>query len=248
VMATFSADAVIANVEGLRQTLSLAYELAEQGRLVTIGIKPTSPETGYGYIRFADEISEGHGYRAFAAERFVEKPNLATAQSYLRDGHYVWNAGIFIWKVEAILAELREHLPEVASKVNAIVESAGTAKEQSTIDALWPTIQAISIDYGILEKTQNLVVIPADLGWNDVGNWEQYGALFPADDQGIRGVGEHEGLGSQNIVVYNNTSRRVFTIGLEDLIVVEMADTTVICHKDSVQRVKELAERQQKKG
>ncbi len=248
IMATFSADAVIANVEGLRQTLTLAYELAEQGRMVTIGIKPTAPETGYGYIRFADEIGEGHGHQAFAAERFVEKPNLATAQSYLRDGHYVWNAGIFIWKVETILAELREHLPEVARKINAIVESTGSAQEQSTLDELWPTIQAISIDYGILEKTQNLVVIPADLGWNDVGNWEQYGALFPADAQGIRSVGTHEGLGSQNIVVYNNTPRRIFTIGVEDLIVVEMAETTVICHKDSVQRVKELAERQQKKG
>ncbi len=248
VMATFSADAVIANVEGLRQTLALAYKLAEQGRLVTIGIKPTAPETGYGYIRFADKISEGHGHKAFAAERFVEKPNLATAQGYLHDGHYVWNAGIFIWKVETILAELHEHLPEVARKVNAIAESVGTAQEQSTLDELWPTIQAISIDYGILEKTKNLVVIPADLGWNDVGNWEQYGALFPANEQGIRGVGDHEGLGSQNIVVYNNTPRTIFTIGVEDLIVVEMADTTVICHKDSVQRVKELAERQQKKG
>ena len=248
IMATFSADAVITHVEGLRQTLALAYELAEQGRMVTIGIKPTTPETGYGYIRFADEIGEGHGHQAFAAERFVEKPNPATAQSYLRDGHYVWNAGIFIWKVEAILAELREHLPEVARKINAIVESTGSAQEQGVLDELWPAIQAISIDYGILEKTQNLVVIPADLGWNDVGNWEQYGALFPANAQGIRGVGTHEGMGSQNIVVYNNTPRKIFTIGVEDLIVVEMADTTVICHKDSVQRVKELAEQQQKKG
>jgi mannose-1-phosphate guanylyltransferase len=248
VMAILSADAVIVNVEGLRQTLALAYELAEQGRMVTIGIKPTAPETGYGYIRFADEIGEGHGHQAFAAERFVEKPNLATAQSYLRDGHYVWNAGIFIWKVETILAELREHLPEVARKINAIVESTDTTQGQSTLDGLWPTLQAISIDYGILEKTHNLVVIPADLGWNDVGNWEQYGALFPPDEQGIRGVGSHEGMGSQNIVVYNNTPRHIFTIGVEDLIVVEMADTTVICHKDSVQRVKELAERQQKKN
>ncbi len=247
VMATFSADAVITNVEGLRQTLYLAYELAERGHLVTIGIKPTSPETGYGYIRFANEVGEGHGHQAFAAERFVEKPDLAKAQSYLRDGHYVWNAGIFIWKVETILAELREHLPEVARKINAIVDATGTPQEQSALDELWPTIQAISIDYGILEKTKNLVVIPADLGWNDVGNWEQYGALFPPDEQGVRGVGPHEGLGSQNLVVYNNTQRQIFTIGLEDLIVVEMDNTTVICHKDQVQRVKELAERQQKR-
>jgi mannose-1-phosphate guanylyltransferase/mannose-6-phosphate isomerase len=247
VMATFSADAVIANVEGLRQTLYLAYDLAEQGRLVTIGIKPTTPETGYGYIRFADQVQEGHSYQAFKVERFVEKPDQATAQSYLRDGHYVWNAGIFIWKVETILAELREHLPEVMRKIETIVDAMGTKHEQSTLNELWPTIQAISIDYGILEKTHNLVVIPADLQWNDVGNWEQYGALFPADKQGVRGVGAHEAFGSQNIVVYNNTQREIFTIGIEDIIIIEMDNKTVICHKDQVQRVKELAEREQKR-
>ena len=244
VMATFSADAVIANVEGLRQTLRLAYELAEQGRLVTIGIKPTTPETGYGYIRFAAEVQEGYDYQAFAAERFVEKPNLATAQSYLRDGHYVWNAGIFIWKVETILAEFREHLPDVARQIEKIVAATDTPRAQSTLEDLWPRLQAISIDYGILEKTHNLVVIPADLQWNDVGNWEQYGALFPADGQGIRSVGTHEAFGSQNVVVYNNTQREIFTIGIEDIIVVEMDDKTMICHKDQVQRVKELAERE----
>ncbi len=247
VMAIFSADAVILNVESLLQTLHLANELAEQGRLVTIGIKPTAPETGYGYIRFAEEVDEGHGHQAYDVERFVEKPNLITAQGYLRDGHYVWNAGIFIWQVSTILAEFREHLPELMRKIDTIVDAMETPQGQATLDEIWPTLQSISIDYGILEKTHNLVVIPADLNWNDVGNWEQYGALFPANEQGIRGIGNHTGLGSSNIVVYNNTSRQIFTIGMEDVIVVEMEDKTVICHKDQVQRVKELAE-QQKKG
>ncbi|HLG62127.1 MAG TPA: sugar phosphate nucleotidyltransferase [Ktedonosporobacter sp.] len=247
-MAMFSADAVIHNVETLRQTIRLAYELAEQGYLVTIGIKPTAPETGYGYIRFADPVRAGYGHQAFRAERFVEKPDLATAQRYLQDGHYVWNGGIFIWKVATILEELHQHLPELAQKIELMVDTMGTEREQATFDELWPTLQSISIDYGILEKTNNLVVIPADLGWNDVGNWEQYGALFPADEQGVRAVGDHAGLGSQNVVVYNNTSRRIYTIGLEDVIVVEMDDMTVICHKAHVQRVKELAEQHHKKG
>jgi mannose-1-phosphate guanylyltransferase/mannose-6-phosphate isomerase len=247
VMAIFSADAVILDVDALRQTLHLAYDLAEQGHLVTIGITPTSPETGYGYIRYADKVSEGFEHNAHNAERFVEKPNLATAQSYLQDGHYVWNAGIFIWKVQSILAEFREHLPAVAKTISAIVDAQGTTAETSVLEELWPTIQSISIDYGILEKTHNLVVIPAQLGWNDVGNWDQYGALFPADELGVRAIGSHQSLGCQNIVVYNTTERQVFTIGLEDVIVVEMAGTTVICHKNHVQRVKELAEQQQKK-
>jgi len=248
VMALFSADAVIHHVETLRQTVRLAYELAEQGYLVTIGIKPTAPETGYGYIRFAEPVHSGYEHQAFRAERFVEKPDLATAQRYLQDGHYVWNGGIFIWQVATILEELHQHLPESARKIELMVDTMGTEREQATFDELWPTLQSISIDYGILEKTSNLVVIPADLGWNDVGNWEQYGALFPADEQGVRAVGDHAGLGSQNVVIYNNTSRRIYTIGLEDVIVVEMDDMTVICHKAHVQRVKELAEQHRKKG
>lgn len=244
IMAIFSADAVINHTEALRQTIHLAYELAENGHLVTVGIKPTAPETGYGYIRFADQVRQGYGHLAFQAERFVEKPNLATAQHYLQDGHYVWNGGIFIWKVATILAEMHEHLPKLAKEIESIVNAMGTEHEQSTLDELWPTLQTISIDYGILEKTKNLVVIPADLAWNDVGNWEQYGSLFPSDTQGVRAVGPHSGLGSQNIVVYNDTPRHIFTIGVEDLIIVEIANMTMICHKDHIQRVKELAEQQ----
>ena len=248
IMASFHADAVVANVEALHQSLRLAYQLAEQGYLVTLGIKPTSPETGYGYIRFADPVGEGYGHQAFFAERFVEKPNLSTAQSYLEDGHYVWNSGMFIWKVGAILAEMRTHLPELMQKIDIIVSVMGTPQETSTINEIWPTLTSISIDNGIMEKTKNLVVIPADLGWDDVGNWEQYTSLFPSDAYGVGAVGPHVSLECQNTFVYNDTARQVYTIGLEDIVVVEMDDKTMICHKDHVQRVKELAESQQKKG
>jgi mannose-1-phosphate guanylyltransferase/mannose-6-phosphate isomerase len=248
IMATFSADAVITNVEALQQALKLAYHLAQQGKLVTIGIQPTAPETGFGYIRYGKQITHEYGYEACQAERFVEKPDRATAETYLRDGYYVWNAGIFIWSVRAILAEFEIHLPDIAKKMRRVVKAAGTVNEEAMLNDLWPTLQSITIDYGILEKTSNLVVIPAHLGWNDVGNWEQYGALFPADDQGIHAVGDHSGLGSQNVIVFNNTSRRVYTIGLEDVVVVEMDDMTVICHKAHIQRVKELAEHHQKRG
>lgn len=248
IMAIFSADHTIASVETFNQTLQLGYELAQQGHLVTIGIKPTAPETGYGYIRFAEKVQQGHGHQAFRAERFVEKPNLATAQSYLADGHYVWNGGIFVWKVQAILAEFREHLPEMLRNIETIVDATALAGDETTLDKVWPTLQSISIDYGILEKTRNLVVIPADLGWNDVGNWEQYGNLFPANEQGVRSVGPHHDLGSQNIVVYNTTERAIYTIGMEDVVIIELNNVTVVCHKDHVQRVKELAEKQNKKN
>src|SRR6266571_2959637 len=248
IMAVLTADHVIRKIEVFNQALRLAARLAEQGYLVTLGIKPTAPETGYGYIRFAAPLSEGFGHQAFQAERFVEKPNLATAQGYLQDGHYVWNSGMFIWKVETILAELQTHLPELTKKIDMIAAARETEREQATLDELWPTLPTISIDYGVLEKTKNLVVIPVEFGWNDVGNWEQYGALFPTDNHGVGAVGHHQGLGSQNIFVYNNTVRQVYTIGLEDVIVVEMENMTLICHQDAVQRVKELAESQQKKA
>ncbi len=246
IMGSFHADHVITKVEALTQALYLAYELAEQGYLVTLGIKPTAPETGYGYIRFAGEVHEGHDHRAYRAERFVEKPNLATAEGYLLDGRYVWNSGMFIWKVETILNELRIHLPELSKKLDQIIDAQGTPEEQTILNEVWPTISPITIDYGVLEKTSNLVVIPVDLGWNDVGNWEQYGALFPANEQGVGAFGPHYDLGSRNMFVYNNTGRKVYTIGLEDVVIVEMDDVTVVCHKDHVQRVKELAERQKK--
>jgi len=247
-MMVLTADHVITKVDVFNQALQLAAKLAGQGYLVTLGIKPTGPETGYGYIRYAAPLTEGFSHQAFYGERFVEKPNVATALAYLQDGHYVWNSGMFVWKVETILTELHKHLPELARKSTRLPKPWGTAPERTTLDELWPTLQTISIDYGVMERTSKFAVIPVDIGWNDVGNWEQYGSLFPADEHDVRCVGHHEGLGSRNIFVYNNTKRHVFTIGLEDVVVVEMDDKTVICHKDAVQRVKELAESQQKKA
>lgn len=248
IMAVVTADHVIRKVDVFNQALRLAAQLAGKGHLVTLGIQPTAPETGYGYIRYAAPLDEGFDHQAFHAERFVEKPNLATAMSYLQDGHYVWNSGMFIWKVETILAEFRQHLPELSHKLEIMVDSVGTPQEHATFDELWPSLQSISIDYGVLEKTSKLVVIPVDIDWNDVGNWEQYASLFDANEQGVRKVGSHYDLGSQNIFVYNATPRQVFTIGLEDVIVVQVEDKTLICHRDSVQRVKELAESQVKKA
>jgi mannose-1-phosphate guanylyltransferase/mannose-6-phosphate isomerase len=246
-MMVLTADHVITKIDQFKHALRLAVTLARQGYLVTLGIRPTGPETGYGYIRYGAALSEGYEHQAFYGERFVEKPNIATALSYLEDGHYVWNSGMFVWNVETILTELKKDLPELAQKIDTNFDSMGTAGESATLDELWPTLQTISIDYGVMEKASKFAVIPVEIGWNDVGNWEQYGSLFPADQDEVRCVGHHVGLGSSNIFVYNNTQRQVFTIGLENVVIVEMDDKTVVCHKDEVQRIKELAESQFKK-
>jgi len=201
IMMVLTADHVITKIDVFNQSLRLAARLARQGYLVTLGIKPTGPETGYGYIRYAAPLSEGFDHQAFDGERFVEKPDVAMAQAYLQDGHYVWNSGMFVWKVETILAALQKHLPELARKIDTIAESMGTAQERATLDELWPTLQTISIDYGVMEKANKVAVIPVEIGWNDVGNWEQYASLFPADEHDVRRVGHHEGLGSRNVFV-----------------------------------------------
>lgn len=243
IMIVLPADHVIAEIGTFRDAISLASQVAKQDFLVTLGIKPTAPETGYGYIRYAEQFNDGFQHAAFHGERFVEKPDYTTAQGYLQDGHYVWNSGMFIWQARTLLREMRIYLPEMLQKIDLIVEATGTPQYQEILNEIWPTIQPISIDYGIMERTSQFAVIPTDIGWNDVGNWEQYGALFPCDDQGVKSKGTHEDLGSQNIFVYNNTQRPVFTIGLEDIVIVEMEDKTVICHISSVQRVKEVAEK-----
>lgn len=248
VMVILSADQVISNVQAFRQALSLAYKVANEGQLVVLGIKPTAPETGFGYIRYTTPLSAGYDHQAFAGDSFVEKPDRATAQSYLDDGNYVWNAGIFIWQVKTILRELRSHLPELMKKIDQIVAATGTSREQEVLSEVWPTIQGVSIDYGIMEAVNHFAVIPADIGWNDVGNWEQYGALYPASTNKVRSVGHHEDLSSQNIFVYNTSSRPVFTIGLENVVVIEMEDKTVICHHDTIQSVKVIAEKENKKN
>lgn len=247
VMITLSADHMISEVETFRQALQLAYKAASQDQLVTLGITPTAPETGYGYIRYAEQIGAGCGHHLFSGERFVEKPDRLTAQSYLDDGHYVWNSGMFIWQVKTILRELHIHQPEIMQRIERIISATDTPEEETILNEIWPTIPSISIDYGIMEKTSHFSVIPANIGWNDVGNWEQYGALFPSDEQGVKRMGTHEDLGSQNIFVYNNTQRQIFTIGLENIVIVEMDDKTVICHLNDVQRIKELAEKQNRR-
>ena len=170
-MMVLTADHVITKIDVFNQALRLAEKLSRQGYLVTLGIKPTGPETGYGYIRYGAAFSEGFEHQAFYGERFVEKPNVAMANTYLEDGHYVWNSGMFVWKVETILAALKKYLPELAQKIDVIAESMGTAQEQATLDEVWPTLQTISIDYGVMEKTNTFAVIPVYIGWNDVGNW-----------------------------------------------------------------------------
>lgn len=259
VMGVFPADHAIADAEGFRSALTFAETVAQQGQLVTLGITPTYPETGYGYIRFGDELAHHEGLAAHRAEAFVEKPKRAVAEEYLHAGCYVWNAGIFLWRVDRILEEIRRYLPALAGVLDEIAFAASraggrvTPELEQAMAALWPHIQdSITIDYGIMERASGIAVIPISVGWNDIGSWAQVATLFERDDLGNAIVGlpakRLVALETTDTLIYSTSGRVIATAGVDGLIVVDTGDRLLICAKDQVQKVKEIVAQMQRLG
>ena len=253
VMASFPADHVIGDTAGFRQALRFAEQMASEGYLVTLGISPTYPETGYGYIRYGAPLAHHEGLGAHVGERFVEKPRLHVAEEYLREGCYVWNSGIFVWRVDRILAELRRHTPVIADVLDEIRAAAERAHGRVTpevdavIRAVWPRLQEnVTIDYGVMERASGIVVIPISVGWNDIGSWAQAATLFPTNAAGnvVVGLESDNYLETQtrDTLVYSTTGRLIATAGVEGLVIVDTADGLLICSREQAQLVKELAE------
>ena len=253
IMGSFAADHAISDVEGFRQALRCAEQVAQQGYLVTLGISPTYPETGYGYIRYGAQLSHMNGLGAHIAEQFVEKPERATAEEYLRAGNYVWNAGIFVWRVDRILSEIRRHVPTVADVLDEIGVAAArsqgrmTPEVEQVMQNVWPRLQDnITIDVGVMERASGIAVIPVSVGGNDIGSWAQVASLNSPDAAGNAVVGLAEGrhieVQTRDTLVYSTTGRLITTAGVEGLIVVDTPDGLLICAKDQAQLVKEIAE------
>lgn len=173
VMVVLTADHIIENVILFQQLLSTGYSIAQTGHLVTLGIHPTAPSTGYGYIQRGDLVTAANGLSIYKVTRFREKPNLKLAQEMIASGDHDWNSGMFIWQAQTIWKEFQRQMPELFSVISEISAAVDTPTQNSTIQSLWMGIKPQTIDYGIMENAQNVVVIPAvDLGWNDVGSWE----------------------------------------------------------------------------
>lgn len=241
--AMLPADAVIHNSAGLRATLESAFAVAEaKPVLATIGITASFPATGYGYIQQGEPIGEFAHRTAYQVKRFVEKPDQPTAESYLAAGDYFWNAGMFIWSVPAIVAELEKNTPSLWRALQTI--DAGLANGQA-IDPLlgehYPNLEKISIDYAIIEKAKNVVMLESGFDWDDVGEWPAVARHYPADANGnvIRGQVELADA-SGNIVYCRDDEHLIALLGVQDLIVVKTADATLICHKDKAQSIKAL--------
>jgi mannose-1-phosphate guanylyltransferase len=239
IMAVVTADHRIARPDVLRGALAAGAELAAQGWLVTLGIQPTGPETGYGYVERGERLGAVADYAAFQVARFVEKPSRERAEQYVRAGTYAWNSGMFIWKVEAILAELSKHLPDLYAGLQLIERDLGTPRAQATFDRVWPELPRKSIDFAVMEKTRQAAVIPVDLGWSDVGSWNSVYDVLPQDANANALVGEHVISDSVRCLVYA-PNRLVAMVGVADLIVVDTGDARLICPRERAQDVKQL--------
>ncbi|NCG08552.1 MAG: mannose-1-phosphate guanyltransferase, partial [Verrucomicrobia bacterium] len=244
--ATFAmlpADAVIHDAAGLRATLEAAFEAAEADPvLATIGITAAHPATGYGYIQQGEACREFGGSTVFKVARFVEKPDATTAQGYLEAGGYFWNAGMFIWSVDAIAAELEASTPGLWKALQAIGSGLDAGDDlEALLAKYYPSLEKISVDYAVIEKARNVVVLESRFDWDDVGEWPAVARHYPADadENIIRGVAHLEDA-KGNIVFNRDPDHLVALLGVEDLIVVKTDDATLVCHKDQAQAIKDM--------
>jgi len=250
VMAILTADHIIQNVPAFQTALREAFEVAQAGYLVTLGIQPTYPATGYGYIQRGARLDRP-GETVYQVERFREKPDEAAAREMLAGGDHYWNSGMFIWRADRVLEEFRRQMPELAHTVAQIGEALGTEAEAEVIQRLWPGIRPQTIDYGIMEHAEKVAVVPAtELGWNDVGSWESFFDVFPADAQGNIALGGKTILldTGNSLLLTEQPDRLIVTIGIEDLVIVDAGDALLITRRDQAQRVREVVQRLKDSG
>jgi len=247
VMVVLTADHFIRDVERFRRVLTAAAQVAEKGHLVTLGITPSFPSTGFGYIQQGEQLYEVDGFAVFRALRFTEKPSPETAFQMVESGLYTWNSGMFIWRVDRIMEEFARQMPDLYDVLMQIDAVLGTPAYEPTLRRLWPELVPQSIDYGVMEGARDVVVIPVDIGWSDVGNWSSMREILPADADGNVVVGEHVGLDTRNTIVFGGR-RLIATIGLEDMIIVDTDDALLICPLDREQDVREMVRQLREMG
>ena len=233
------ADAIVLRTEAFTETIAKALAFTdERDAIVTVGIAPTRPETGYGYIHAAESLRG----QIMKVSEFREKPDLDTALGYLQDGHYFWNAGIFVWNVNTIIQELRAYAPQIADVMDRLAPSFFTAKESEELHRLFPTCEKISIDYAVMEKSPRIFVIAEDLGWSDLGSWGSVMSHIPADEDGNVAVGKDVRLhGCRNCFVHTAEEKTVVVEGLDGYIVSESRDRLLVCRLSQEQHIKDYS-------
>ena len=244
IMAVFPADQVITTIEPFLKLLKQAETIANENHLVTLGIKPTSPETGYGYIKQGKAIEEN----SFKVDRFIEKPDKLTAEKYLKEGSYYWNSGIFVWKVSTLLNEISLYLPKLHEQLEELTSNTAPIKGKYPYQKLsesgkkiFHSLESVSIDHGVMEKSTNVAVLPAEIEWNDVGTWTSLAEISKNDSHGNVINGNVVSVENSDSIIQAE-NRLVAALGLKGIIVVDTPDALLVCPKERAQDVKKIVE------
>ena len=250
IMIVMPADHVIAPVEAFLKTVRAAVSVieADPSAFVTFGIKPTRPETGYGYIERGEKLGAPEGVELHQVSQFREKPDRETAQKFLDDDRFAWNSGIFLWKARAILDALATHKPAIAASLELISASLGTPQEAATIAREFPLMERIPIDKAVMEKAGNVRVLEVLYDWNDVGDWRALTELQPPDPLGNTVQGPVHLVDTKNSIIISDDGHLIATLGVEDLVIVQSAGATLIARKDQLDKLKTLVEGLNKAG
>lgn len=239
IMMVLPSDHLIKHNKMFIKTLKDAIEIAEEGRnLVTLGITPTYPETGYGYIKFDGEAVRGNGY---AVEKFVEKPDYQVAREYLNSGEYLWNSGMFVWKVSSILDNMQKFMPATMEGLNRIKSAIGTEAQQDVLVKEFTEFESESVDYGIMEKADHIFIIPGAFGWDDVGSWNAVERIKQTNEFGNTVTGNIITIDTKNCIIEGH-NKLIATVGLENLVIVDTEDATLICNKNNTGDIKKILE------
>lgn len=248
VFCILTADQVIGDLPLFEATLREGMALAEeQDVLLTIGIQPDHPATGYGYIDSGEVLETREGVEFRKVSRFVEKPDEETARSYLDSGRFFWNSGMFIWTVKSVRTAFERHAPEMAELLDALTDAAKEGRLVPAMEELYPQTVKISVDYALMEKAQNIVVARGVFAWDDVGSWPALENHFEADAAGNTVIGDVEQVGSAGNIVYSK-GRLTALVGVEDMIVVQADGVTLVCAKDKAQDIKKMVQQLRESG
>ncbi len=244
VMGSFAADHVVRDEPAFHRAVRTAAAAAAEGYLVTIGLTPTGPDTGYGYLQIGDPLGV---VGSFAALEFKEKPDLATARSYVDSGNYLWNASMFVWRVDVFVEELHRQLPELAAGLDRVADAWDTDRRDEVLTEVWAQLPKTNVDQGVMEdagRRGRVATVPASIGWDDIGDWDTLAGILPATD-GVAVLGSAPTMtsGCTDSLVVAAGDRLIATIGLDGVAVVDTPDALLVCRRDHAQDVKALVDR-----
>ena len=259
IMAVLPSDHLIEKEDEFLKSLEFAFEAAKEDRIITLGIRPSYPETGYGYIEYVKKnksCEKKDGLCIYKVKRFREKPNKELAEKYIEQGNFLWNSGIFVWKTKFILSEIKKHMDShksVLENIEKLLEKVDLKefhgeKLSSYVRDEFKNFEKISIDFGVMEHTKSVSVIPVNIGWNDVGSFKSLGDIFSKDDKGnVVKSEKFEKIDSEgNIIINKENDKMIATIGLENIVIVNTKDALLVCHKDKSQEIKKILDKIEK--